>query len=195
MTLHALVGWAVMTHDVHPSRDTLPSLAAATSRPLVARTVAFPAAGGPRSVAPDIGSTSITDHTDEAQMAQGGAALRSPGADEANAVRPGAEEAYLPRQALDRSPAALAPVLLAYPEGAPPGRYQARLTVFIDETGEVRRIRIDQGQLPAALASAATQAFMATRFSPGERQQRAVKARLSIEVEFAADADPQDHSL
>lgn len=102
-------------------------------------------------------------------------------------------EEYLPRSALSLAPTAQSEVLLDYPPGAPPGLYRGELTLFIDETGLVRRVRIDSSEteLPAVFQEAARQAFLTARFTPGELQGRAVKARLRIAVEFEATApDP-----
>ncbi len=104
---------------------------------------------------------------------------------------PDAGAEYLPRSALSVVPLPLGEVLLAYPPGAPPGRHRGELTLFIDEQGSVQRVRIDsgEGELPAVFQEAARQAFLAARFSPGEWQGRAAKARIRIAVEFEA-AEP-----
>jgi TonB family protein len=97
------------------------------------------------------------------------------------------DDTYLPRQALTDVPQAAGPVLLDYPAEAPAGRWRATLTLFIDSDGQVRRVRIDDGALPAVLQAQAREAFLAARFSPGRIDGRAVRARLRVEVEFAAD--------
>lgn len=100
---------------------------------------------------------------------------------------------YLPRSALSVVPQPLGEVLLTYPPGAPPGRHRGELTLFIDEQGSVQRVRIDSGEaeLPAVFQAAARQAFLAARFTPGELQGRAVKARMRIAVEFEAAEAPE----
>lgn len=105
------------------------------------------------------------------------------------------DEEYLPRRRLTRPPRT-AEVLIPYPEQAPIGRWALRLTVFIDEHGQVRRVRpamlapADDPSLeiPPELLDAAVQAFLATRYSPGELKGRAVKSRIDVAVEFRADA-------
>jgi hypothetical protein len=105
------------------------------------------------------------------------------------------DEEYLPRRRLTRPPRT-AEVLIPYPEQAPIGNWALRLTVFIDERGQVRRVRpavlapADDPSLepPPELLDAAVQAFLATRYSPGELKGRAVKSRIDVAVEFRADA-------
>lgn len=96
--------------------------------------------------------------------------------------------AYLPRSALTQGPRPIEPPLLAYPDDAPAGHWRAVFTLFIDAEGQVQRIRSDSADLPAVLEQAARQAFMATRFEPGQVNERAVNARITLEVEFEAQA-------
>ena len=96
------------------------------------------------------------------------------------------EHHFLPRSALSVVPHALTPVLLTTPPSAPNGRYSAELTLFIDETGQVRRVRVDSAGLLPDLEAQARQAFMTTRFQPGEVDGRPVRARLRVAVEFEA---------
>ena len=70
-------------------------------------------------------------------------------------------------------------------DGLPPGsRVRAELTLFIDEDGTVRRLRVDRGDLPVWLEDAVRQSFLQARFQPGERDGQAVRAQMRIEVEF-----------
>lgn len=93
---------------------------------------------------------------------------------------------FLPRSALSVVPRAQTPVLLTTPPNVPDGRYSAELTLFIDEAGQVRRVRIDTAGLLPALEAQARQAFMTTRFQPGEVDGQRVRARLRVAVEFEA---------
>lgn len=93
---------------------------------------------------------------------------------------------FLPRSALSVVPRAQTPVLLATPPNMPNGHYSAELTLFIDEAGLVRRVRIDTAGLLPDLEAQARQAFMTTRFQPGEVDGRPVRARLRVAVEFEA---------
>jgi len=102
-------------------------------------------------------------------------------------AEPDDEALFLPRTALTLAPAASMPVLLDFPSGVADGHYTTELTLFIDETGQVRKVRMDGPALPDALESLARQAFLNTHFSPGEVQGRAVRARIRIVLEFSSD--------
>ncbi len=106
-----------------------------------------------------------------------------------SAVLPGpgqADDEYLPRSALTLGPEPTAEVLLAYPDHAPDGRWQGVLTLFIDERGQVQRVRVEstESELPPPFQEAARQAFLAARFTPGQWQGQAVRSRIRIAVEF-----------
>lgn len=60
------------------------------------------------------------------------------------------------------------------------------LTIFINENGRVDRIKFDSGEVPAAMAEAARQAFARARFTPGQINGKHVKARMRVEVSFEA---------
>ncbi|MFM2056874.1 MAG: hypothetical protein RLY71_1259 [Pseudomonadota bacterium] len=97
---------------------------------------------------------------------------------------------YLPRSALTESASPLDMIELPYPDQAPSGDFRAELTLFIDPDGAVRRVRIEEGALPAALADAARQAFLRARFAPGSIDGVAVRTRMRIEIEFSAGPRP-----
>lgn len=100
----------------------------------------------------------------------------------ANAV-----DGYLPRKALTVPPSPLAQVALAWPEGVSTlGRQAAVFTVFIDETGVVRKMIPDGPTLLPTLEAAARDTFVATPFAPGQVDGRPVKAMIRIEVVFDA---------
>lgn len=99
------------------------------------------------------------------------------------------EALFLVRSQLDRAPYASEPIDLPYPESAPLGHHQAVMTLFIDEQGRVRRVRLDIGQmLPPLLEDAARQTFLRSRFEPGIKDGAPVRSRLRVAVEFGAEA-------
>jgi hypothetical protein len=98
-----------------------------------------------------------------------------------------AESDYLPRSALSTPPTAINAVMLTLPPQIPDGRYETELTLFIDASGRVRRIRFDGPPLPAELADQARQAFLSTLFRPGRLDGERVNARIRIGIVFEAD--------
>jgi hypothetical protein len=106
----------------------------------------------------------------------GGLALRLPGVL--------GEDDFFGRQSLDVPPVPVAPVLIEYPAaGENAGTHASELTLFIDEAGNVVRVRVD-GQLPPAMEAAARSAFMGARFAPGHVDGLAVRSKIRIEVLF-----------
>jgi periplasmic protein TonB len=92
---------------------------------------------------------------------------------------------YFPRAQLTLAPAPLASVVIDYPASEnDPRRYHSELTLFIDETGRVVRVRVDGAALPPAFEEAARRAFTSARFHAGEADGRAVKSRIRVEVDF-----------
>lgn len=104
----------------------------------------------------------------------------------------GDDDLYFPRSQLLVAPAAIDPVVIDYPRfDGDAGRYVAELSLFIDETGRVARIRVDSGSLPPALEDAARRAFTQARFRPGEAAEHGtVKSRIRIEVVFESGQRP-----
>lgn len=102
------------------------------------------------------------------------------------------DDLYFPRSQLAVAPAAIDPVVIDYPRfDGDAGRYVAELSLFIDETGRVARVRVDSGSLPPALEEAARRAFTQARFRPGEAAEHgAVKSRIRIEVVFESGQRP-----
>ena len=99
------------------------------------------------------------------------------------------DDAYLPRSALTVPPAARSSIVVPYPPfDGDAGRYAARLSVYIDENGSVRRVHVDTEDLPEPLKLAVRDAFMSSDFLPGELNGRAVRSRMKIEVIFAGQA-------
>jgi len=106
-------------------------------------------------------------------------------AQRSDTAQPEQEDAYLPRRLLTRAPEPLDPVLVPSPvSDALAGRYAGVLSVFIDETGRVRKVLVETPALPPEMAQAARDAFMAARFAPGEVDSHAVRAKLRVEVVF-----------
>lgn len=97
------------------------------------------------------------------------------------------DDVYVPRALLSLPPTALTPVVIDYPAhaGTEARRYTAQLTLFIDETGAVVRVRAEGTPLPPALEEAARSAFMSARFAPGQMAEHGVvKSRIRVEVVF-----------
>jgi hypothetical protein len=95
------------------------------------------------------------------------------------------DEDFFPRQALDIGPHPRLPVLIDYPRlEVPGGTHVSELSLFIDETGKVIRVRIDGKALPSAMEEAARSAFMGALFSPGHIDGLPVRSRIRIEVSF-----------
>lgn len=100
------------------------------------------------------------------------------------------DDVFLARSLLAVPPVPLTPVLISYPDVAGLSeRYSSELTLFIDETGAVVRVRAEAGALPPVLEEAARNAFMSVRFRPGELAEHgAVKSRIRVEVVFEGGA-------
>jgi hypothetical protein len=94
-------------------------------------------------------------------------------------------ESYLPLGKLTRAPSPIRPVAVPYPEGtAITGNVVARLTLFIDEEGNVARVVVGSTELPDAFVQAAKDAFEPAKFRPGLIDDTAVKVRMVVDVEF-----------
>jgi hypothetical protein len=79
----------------------------------------------------------------------------------------------------------MAPITIDYPPiDDDNGRYVSELTLFLDESGNVVRARVDGPRLPFALEEAARSAFLAARFAPGWLVGETVKSRIRVEVVF-----------
>jgi periplasmic protein TonB len=95
------------------------------------------------------------------------------------------DDDYFPRALLSLVPSPIDPVQIDYPASVnDSSRHVSELTLFIDETGRVARVRVDGDALPPALEEAARAAFVNARFRAGESQGRIVKSRIRIEVVF-----------
>lgn len=95
---------------------------------------------------------------------------------------------YVPRGELTRAPRPLTTIPLPFPpevEGLVDLR--VRVTLFIDETGRVQRVRLDTPGVPPAFARTIIETFGQARFAPGEQGSVAVRSQLRLEVEFEAN--------
>jgi TonB family protein len=112
------------------------------------------------------------------------------------AVAPAALEAsYLPRSELTVAPRPTEVVQVPFPEEITGVvDLDVRLTLFIDENGVVRRLRIDTPHVHPAFDRALRAAFTTTRFQPGERDGVPVRSQLRLEVQFEAPAGRRGRS-
>lgn len=85
---------------------------------------------------------------------------------------------------LTTSPEPLASIEIPAPDIAGRRKVQVELSVFIDEHGKVRRVRPESPGVMDEYVQAATQAFEATTFRPGEIAGRPVKSVIKVLVEF-----------
>lgn len=103
------------------------------------------------------------------------------------------DDQYVVRSLLTLPPVPLAPVVIDFPDfKGEANRYVAELTLFIDESGVVVRVKAEGDVLPPPLEEAARNAFMRARFRPGELTDLgAVKSRIRVEVVFESGAPRQ----
>ncbi|MDM4767710.1 hypothetical protein [Pelomonas sp. SE-A7] len=98
------------------------------------------------------------------------------------------EQDYLARRELSVAPALVVEVPLVWPaEGVLAGHYSEVATLFIDEAGLVRKVRFEGDGLPDLLQQQAREAFLGSRFSPGQLDGKPVKSRIRIQVAFDAE--------
>jgi len=103
---------------------------------------------------------------------------------EATTINSARLDDYLPRSMLTLAPAPAEPVLIPFPPDGPQGRHVFILALYVDEAGLVRQVRIEDGAQPSELAEVARNAFLATRFAPGQLDDQFVKSRIRVEVVF-----------
>jgi hypothetical protein len=97
----------------------------------------------------------------------------------------GSEAEYLPRSALSVPPRTQAPVQIDYPYfDGEADHYTGEFDLFINDTGGVVRVTVATPDLPGILGNAVREAFLPSRFSPGEVDGRPVRSRVRIEVTF-----------
>jgi len=146
-------------------------------------TAATPVTGGDPAALPLVHSQAPTADT--------ASATASPSQPAFGLVTPAGDSDadYYPRAALSLAPEPVGAIVIDYPPIAEDsGHHTSELSLFIDETGRVTRVRVDGQALPPALEQAARAAFTGARFHPGKVDGQAVKSRIRIEVVF--DAGP-----
>jgi len=103
----------------------------------------------------------------------------------------GDTDGYLPRSLLSVAPALLSPVTIPQPPDGESEQLGARigvLAIYIDEAGRVRDVQGQEPRLPPQLEDLVRQTFLAARYAPGQRDGRAVRSRIRIEVVFQGRA-------
>lgn len=93
---------------------------------------------------------------------------------------------YYPAKQLDVYPQPLAQIRLDYPESAASAKVDGRLLVLllIDEFGVVNDASVVESQPEGYFEDAALAVFRAARFSPAQKQGRAVKSRVLLQVKY-----------
>jgi len=92
---------------------------------------------------------------------------------------------YRPRSELTVGPSPIQPIQIDHPASEKRGdRFVSQLSLFVDETGVVRRVTVDGPPLPEPMERAAREAFLRGHFRPGELDGQAVRSRIRIEVVF-----------
>jgi outer membrane biosynthesis protein TonB len=92
---------------------------------------------------------------------------------------------YVPSEYLSFVPKPLAPVEIPFPDAVTGDiRVQVQLSLFIDETGQVNRVQVDNAQAQSTLQDAAVNTFLSTRFKAGELNGQVVRSLLRVEVIF-----------
>jgi protein TonB len=93
---------------------------------------------------------------------------------------------YYPAKQLDVYPQPLAAIRLEYPDAAAKARVDGRLLVLllIDEFGVVNDASVVEAQPEGYFEEAALAAFRSVRFSPAQKQGRAVKSRVLLQLKY-----------
>jgi TonB family protein len=100
-------------------------------------------------------------------------------------VAAGIDAPYLPRSELSAAPKLLDPVNVGFPEGVRGlVRLQVQASLFIDEDGVVRRVRVETAGVHPSFERAILEAFSSARFIPGQVGDAAVRSQIKVEVEF-----------
>jgi len=105
-----------------------------------------------------------------------------------------ADAAWYEVKDLDVLPRALTPLRPTYPsmDGKAQSGGTVILLVLIDETGQVREVSAVKADPEADLGPAAIATFADARFSPGQRDGRAVRSRMLVRVTFEPAAAQGD---
>lgn len=103
----------------------------------------------------------------------------------------GAFDVYIPRPQLTVAPQPRSEIVLGYPADGPDiGQFAAVITLFIDEEGWVRHVRVEGDELPQSLVHAARATFSGARFSPGQVDGQPVKSRIRVEAVYESLSVP-----
>jgi periplasmic protein TonB len=99
---------------------------------------------------------------------------------------------YYAAKQLDVYPRALAPIKLDFPEAAAEARVDGQLLVLllIDEFGFVNEASVVEARPEGYFEEAALAILRAVRFSPAQKQGRAVKSRALLQLNYS-HGDPQ----
>ncbi|TFZ08728.1 energy transducer TonB family protein [Ramlibacter humi] len=96
---------------------------------------------------------------------------------------------YFTRDQLTVPPRPQSDVQVPYPDGVDDTtQRRVKVGLFIDAGGQVRRVRMDSADVPKPFEAEIQKAFLAARFSPGQREAVPVPAFIRIEVEFGPGA-------
>ncbi|ACB35175.1 TonB family protein [Leptothrix cholodnii SP-6] len=166
-----------------------PAVAVAAVEAPAAATAPDPVPETAPIAAPDATPPALPAAPDAATEA--GAIARAGRDDDGTGGNGDGDDHYLSRSQLDQPPAAQAEIALPFPDTAPLGRYRAVLTLFIDPSGQVQRVRTESDSLPPSLDDAARQAFLAARFTPGMKDGQPVRSRIRVEVLYSTELLPQ----
>jgi protein TonB len=96
---------------------------------------------------------------------------------------------YYPGKQLDVHPAALQPIVPAYPDAVSFAGIEGTVTVLllIDEFGTVRDVSVVEATPPGYFEESALAAFRSARFTAAIKDGRAVKSRVLIRVSYTLD--------
>jgi protein TonB len=99
------------------------------------------------------------------------------------------DSTYYAARQLDVYPALTAPLDLQYARRALAAGVEGRalLLLHIDETGAVDDIAVVESQPAGYFEDDARRAFVGARFTPAQRNGRAVKSRVLVEVNYGAE--------
>ena len=100
---------------------------------------------------------------------------------------PGRDLTYYSALQLDVYPQPLTPIKLDFPDTAARRRNAGHLLLqlLIDESGMVNEVSMVDAQTEGGFAAPAISVLRATRFAPAQKQGRAVKCRVLLQVSYA----------
>jgi protein TonB len=132
----------------------------------------------------------LPDSTPATELAPAAAPEREPARPALELPLP-VDPEYLPARLLDMLPRPVAEVSPRYPEQAATQDLSGVVTLllYIDELGIVTDVTVLSAEPPGYFEEAAVESFRNALFQPGQRDGRAVKSRLAVEVSFDARTD------